>query len=249
MFLALLAAQVTAAGHLDLQLAQNLCNAAVTEAAADGGINDAVFRLFASRERLPLVRRYSVPQDVTLNVHVESLAGRLNPNVASPALLRALLEELGVGAQRAASLTDAIRDWSTPGQVPRPHGAKAAEYRADGRIYGPPGAPFRSLDELGLVLGMTPELLDRLRPHLTVWWEADPDAAVADPVVLRALHSLGMDEERASTGQPGAGRVVDITAEAIAPGGSRFVRHAVVTTLAGGSRGQLWRQLEWNSAN
>ena len=51
--------------------------------------------------------------------------------------------------------------------MPRPGGAKARQYRAVGRAYGQPSAPFRGIDELGPVLGMTSVLLERLRPHLS----------------------------------------------------------------------------------
>jgi general secretion pathway protein K len=61
------------------------------------------------------------------------------------------------------------------------------EYQAAGLHYGPPGEPLESIDELGRVRGMTPGLLEALRPHLTLFGPAVPDAATADSVVARAM--------------------------------------------------------------
>ena len=76
------------------------------------------------------------------------------------------------------------RGLADAGPHPSPHGAKAAQYRAAGMTYGPPGRPFENLDELGYVLGMTKPLLAALKPHLTLWSTSDPDPAAADAVYL-----------------------------------------------------------------
>ena len=69
----------------------------------------------------------------------------------------------------------------------RGQGLIAARYAAAGRDYAPSGAPFASPDELGAVLGMTPDLLARLKPHLTVFTDGDPSTATQDVVVAQAL--------------------------------------------------------------
>ena len=117
-----------------------------------------------------------------------------------------------------------------------------AEYRAAGRNYGPPGTPFRTTEELGLVLGMTPDLLARLSPHVSVLQDNEPDPAIADPIVLSALQKAGLagDVRRA----PSAGRVVAITAVANTPGGGRFARRATVR-LGASPTGKLFQILDW----
>src|SRR5262249_50005264 len=47
-----------------------------------------------------------------------------------------------------------------------------------------------TIDELGLVPGMTHDLLLRLKPHLTLYSNYDPDASTRDPVVARAIGAL-----------------------------------------------------------
>lgn len=242
--LALLGTHVVATGRTEALLASNLRDAAMAEAAADGAVHRTLFNLLGlGTTRWPPQGRFRVMLGgVPVDVAVENLTGRVNPNTAAPELMRAVLRGVGVEGDRAAALADAIADWRAPGPK-RPHGAQAAEYRAAGRDYGPAGRPFRSLDELGAVLGMTPDLLARLRPHLTLWWESDPDPAFADPVVTAALSSLG--EIGPSTG--GAARPVQavaIRATAAGPGGARFTREADAI-LNAGNPGTDWRILTW----
>lgn len=246
--LALLATRITAAGRSETQIGANLRDAAVTEAAADGAVHEALFHLLASGERrwTPDGRRRVAFPSASVDVSIENLAGRVNLNTASAELLRALLDALRVEPHQAASLPAAIVDWRAPGQRRGSYGAKSLQYQAAGRDYGPPGAPFQTVDELGDVLGMTPALLARLRPHLTTWGENDPDPAFADPLVLAALRTLG----NAATpgGDNSDALVLAITADANGPAGSHFVRHAVVE-IAPSPRGKSWRMLEWTASS
>jgi general secretion pathway protein K len=109
-------------------------------------------------------------------------------------------------------------------------------YRTAGLAYGPPGKPFRSLDELGAVRGMTPALLAALTPYLSLFATGDPDAADAAPVVLAAM--------RAATGRAPPS-VVRITAAAAGPNGIRFTRRAVLALNR--RNAALVRVLSWNA--
>ena len=246
--LALLVTRITASGRTEAQVAANLRDSAVAEAAADAAANVTLFHLlaFGSQRWAPAGHHRLLVAGADVDVTVENLAGRVNLNTASPALLGALLDVLGVQPYQAASLAAAILDWHMPSQRPHPGGAKAPQYWAAGRDYGPPGAPFRSIDELGDVLGMTPELLQRLRPHVTAWGEGNPDPEFADPVVLTALRELG----KGAVLPGGTGSdilVVAITAAASGPSGSRFVRQAIVE-IAPVPHGKPWRILAWASS-
>ncbi len=101
-----------------------------------------------------------------------------------------------------------------------------AAYRAAGLNYGPAGAPFRSLDEVGAVLGMTPDLLKRVRPYLSLYANTTPDPAIAAPPVLAAMRvAFGSGALPSSSGAPSA---VEIAAVAAGPNGTRFARHAIL---------------------
>jgi general secretion pathway protein K len=150
---------------------------------------------------------------------------------------------LGAGPAEAERVAAAIADWRTPGQVPRPNGAKAAQYRAEGRDYGPPGAPFESLDELQDVRGVTPPMLRALLPYLTLYADRDPIPALAPPVVAAALGDLGV---RGGRGPADAGDVFRITAAAAGRDGVLVVRSATVK-LGLSNNGKAWRVLSWET--
>jgi general secretion pathway protein K len=89
-------------------------------------------------------------------------------NTAGIPLLHALLVGLGEPAERAAQLADAIFDYRDADDKRMANGAENAEYRAAGTGWLPKNGPLQSLDELGQVHGMTPELQARMRPYITV---------------------------------------------------------------------------------
>ena len=136
-------------------------------------------------------------------VRVEDENDKVNPNFAPVELLQALLVRLEVSPFVATKLAAAIVDWRTTRPQARALGMRASQnsaagpaehpnsmapqYLAAGRDYLPPGKFFETVDELGAVLGMTPALLGRLQPHLTLFSDSDPDASTTDPVVAAAV--------------------------------------------------------------
>lgn len=229
-FLALLGTQIVAAGRSDTQLATNLRQNAVLAQAADGAVAHAVFMLQAARDPswqpdgvARQVRIGTVP--VTLSISNES--DRININTASGSLLRALAIEAGESSAAADRLAAAILDWRTSGAVARPNGAKSPAYLAAGRAYGPPGTPFESTEELNDVLGMTPELYQRLAPHVTVLTDSDPDMSTRDAVVARALTDVAGVADDTGTGAPAAAPVFRIDAVATGQAGGRYAESVV----------------------
>ena len=249
--LALLGTHVTATGRAEVQLAANLRGAAAAEAAADGALHQAIFHLLdpSPRRWRPdgVPREIASPGGAAATVRIESEQGKINPNFAPAGLLQALLPLLGVEPRTAASLAASILDWRTAGSRPRPGGAKEPEYRAAGRDYAPPGRPFESLEELGLVLGMPPELLARLTPFLSIYQGGDPDLRFAHPVVAQALaDAAGRGGDIEVEAESNTVPVVVITAAAALPGGARFTRQAHVR-LGPGARRRAWQILSWRA--
>jgi len=227
--LALIGTRITAAGHAEAQLATNLRANAIAEAAADGAVFEAVFHFMdGSAGHWPangLAHRVAMPQ-AQVAVTLADESSKISLNNAPPPLLRGLLRVLGVNRQLAAVLTDQIVDWRSRSPIPHSLGAKWPQYKAAGRDWGPPSRPFRTVDELGMVLSMTPEILDRLRPYLSPYTYSTPKPDVAQPVIGAALAdaaargaaSLGFDVEP----------TLAITASAVSAGGGRFTRRAVI---------------------
>jgi general secretion pathway protein K len=193
--IAFITAHVTASGRTEIRIAGNLAANAAALAAADGAIYQAIFNLSDPRPE----RRWALDaaaheieigrSRVTLRLEDED--ARVNPSLASPALLEALLRVLGSDPGSAAGLANAIAEWVGSGTPRRPPVVALAEYQASGLDYGPPGTLLESLDELARVRGMTPALLAALRPHLTLFGSPNPNRADADPEVAAALALLG----------------------------------------------------------
>jgi len=223
----------------DTQRARSLLDAAMLEAAADGAVQQAIFAT------LDTSGQHWAPDGVVhmirsaralISVRIESETDKINPNTASPELLVALLRAVGAPPETAAVVADSIVEWRQAIGVPGRPNATVIRYVAAGREYGPSGAPFTSLDQLGAVLDMTPDLLVRLRPHMTVFTDADPDASTHDPVVAQALATVGETDTESSEDR--LGDVVSIIADARGPEGARFDVHVIARTNAeaGGRR-------------
>ncbi len=236
--------QVTAAGRSEADLAGNLRRAASLRAQTDGVVHLAIFHLLdpAAPWAADGADHIVALAGATATVRIIDEAGKINPNLATPGILAGLLRAVGQGADDADRIADAIVQWRYPSATAAGVGEDAQRYRAAGRDYAPPHASFQSVAEIGLVLGMTPELLAQLAPHLTLQTDNDTDARVADPVVRRALALAGI---AAQTGPVPPPRVITITAAATA-GDARFGRRAVVS-LNGDRAGRLFRIVEWGS--
>ncbi len=244
--LTLITTRLVAGGRDDARLAFNLRSAAEAEMLADAAVHEALFRLLnPSDTGWPAdgsVRSFNLPGG-TVRLRIADQSGLVNPNQAGEALLQALLRGVGADSGTARSVAAAIMDWRFPGAQARPFGAKAPEYQAAGLGYAPPEAPFQSVNEVGLVLGMTPSLLARLAPHLTVFYVGDPNPAAADPVVLQALRQA-TEQIPAGAARQAAEQTVAVTADARSRSGGRFVREAVLRVGAVG-QGRLYTVLDW----
>ncbi len=124
-----------------------------------------------------------------ISVRVQDERGRYDLNVVDDATLRELVHEAGVEEPTVEALTDRILDWRTKsdGSLSRLHGATDADYATAGVPWRPRHGPFQSVDELQLVLGLTPAIFARIRPALTVYTDApqiDPQIAPAIPQKL-----------------------------------------------------------------
>ena len=194
-FLVLIAAvgsYLMANARTETAIARNIRAAAAAEALADAGVAQTVFNLSdtvpTNRWKLDGTPHRFRLLDGAVTVRVVDETAKINPNRASDALLASLFEAVGVERGRARRLGAAVADWVGPETMARPVGAKLAEYETAGRRYGPPNAPLETLDDLQLVLGMTPEIFTAVRPYLTIYTQREaPEPRNAPPIVQRAL--------------------------------------------------------------
>jgi general secretion pathway protein K len=247
--IAFIVAHLTATGRTEIRIASNLVANAVAEAAADGAIFASTFNLSDPQpeQRWPVDgnARELVIGNSRVLVRLEDEAWWINPNLASPALLEALLRATGSDAESARRLAGAISEWVGSAPAPRAPSVRLAEYRAAGLDYGAPVAPLETLDELDRVLGMTPVTFAAIRPHLTLFGPPQPSAATADPVVAAALAESSQAAVAPSASQPPPDLLTTrITATAFGPNNARAIRSAIVRfgpILPGGYEILAWR--------
>jgi general secretion pathway protein K len=227
-FLAFLMTQILANSRTALGLASNLRAAAQARAADDGAINAAIFHaLAAGNDNWPAdnTPRAVTIGAITVTIRIENLAGRVNPNIASGALLTGLLRAVGAPSNTAAQLAQNILDWRSPAPSLQAAAALADTYRAAGLPYGPPATQFADLDQLSDVLGFTPALLAQLKPHMSLYQPGDPDPAAADPIVRQAIAAANTTNPT-GTGYEGAPAV---RIAACATGPAKICRNATVS--------------------
>ncbi|GBR32538.1 general secretion pathway protein K [Komagataeibacter oboediens DSM 11826] len=246
--LSFLAFAIASAGRGQMRTTDLLRLHARLQQEADGGIWEAAFHLldtsaghWGADGTDHLIRH----GNTRLDLRITSEAGKINPNIASTGLLLALLRATGLDMHEAQALTLNIRAWRFPASsdsIVLPGGPAA--YAAAGLPYGPPGAPFQSVGELRLVLGMTPVIAAQLIPHLSIYWDDGPIVEHADPVVRQVVINAG--HTFPTGGMARAEQVVSIESAAQDGSGARAFRHAIIMKAPADNAAAPVRVLEWD---
>ena len=146
-FLSLLGTALVAAGRQETQRSRNLLDSALAEARADGAVQQAIYALLdpsPARWRPDGSRHVLRSGHYRIEVRLDDENGKINPNFAPVEMLQALLAQLGVPNQDATKLAAAIDRWRTPG-------GQTVQVASTQPLALPSGAPFETLDELGLL--------------------------------------------------------------------------------------------------
>ncbi len=239
--LGLLGSTITASGRSEARIAANLLAAANAQAAADGAVAVAAYHLLDNSDQHwaanGAARQVRIG-DSLVTLRMEDQRGKIDPNDATAGLMAALLRQLGLSDEAATALGASILDW----RVANDSGTAAA-YTAAGHPFGPPHEPFESIDELGLVLGMTPQLLALLRPHLSLYIEQTPALAQADPVVQAAIADAVKRDQLTLNEDQDAGPLIVLVTAAARTRGALFTRTALLRM--NGIANQPYEVLEW----
>lgn len=262
--LTVIASSFLYAMRTDTKVVSNEMSRARANAAAEAAVHRAVFELYKPPS---LTDRWQSDgathewryQDATVTVSLTDESAKIDINAASEQLMRSLLLSQGLNEEEAAGLTDAMADWRDADPLKRARGAEESEYAAAGRKYKPANAPFQTIEELKLVLGMTPDLYQRLEPLITTYSrQPGINSQIASRDVLRAIPGATdqlvdaylQQRELARTSrtfvppfQPalpfqagGSGFVVGIRAMATLDDGTVFIRDAVSLRAANPKR-------------
>ena len=119
---------------------------------------------------------YPVSDEATVSISIVDEDGRFNLNklvdtagnahVVTRERFRSLLTNLDI--DDPVALSDALIDWIDSRDDTSPHGAENAWYQRLAQPLACKNAPLDTVDELLLVKGFTPEIVQRLTPFVTV---------------------------------------------------------------------------------
>jgi len=148
-----------------------------------------------TREDTALLDREIRPGE-RLRVRIRGEGGRFNINQLLAAQDTVVLKNLfilwGLSNDEADVLLDRLIDWVDNDIGRRLNGAEKAEYEAAGIVDAPANRPFRSVDEMGRVLGM--DALVAVHPGwreaFTIFGDGKIDVNEADSDVLQAATGL-----------------------------------------------------------
>jgi general secretion pathway protein K len=257
MLLTVIAGSFVFSMRTDTALAVNARSTAQAEAYADAGIQRGIYELFkpasdrTSWTHNQAYYRWRYGDAAYIDIRLADLSGKIDLNRAPFTVLQRLISGTGIKEEDASILIDRIRDWMDTDDQTRENGAEFKEYRAEGFSYGPTNGPFQVLDELELVLGMTPQLYARLKDSLTVNSHEsgiNPELAsrdvllaipgvneeIADNYILLRQEALASGqqipelEEAKRTLARYSGVVYSVRATAVMNDGAVFIREAVV---------------------
>ncbi|MEJ2509795.1 MAG: type II secretion system protein GspK [Gammaproteobacteria bacterium] len=208
--LTLVGASLTSAVRTEIALAGQRVTELQGRAAAEGAIYLAVQRLlFPNLDTVWPTDGSAFTQTVgetEVRVQVFDEAGRVDLNMAGPELLGGLFRAVEVADEQADAIVDAIMDWRDVDSLRRLNGAEDRDYAAAGLAYGAKDADFESVDELRMVLGMTPEIFAAVRDAVTVHHRhAWVNPAVASRPVLLAIPGIDASAVDAYLEARGAG--------------------------------------------
>ncbi|MDD4617000.1 MAG: type II secretion system protein GspK [Alphaproteobacteria bacterium] len=167
-----------AAGMLRLRetashLEHNARHRAELALAAQSGINRAILGILDTRadkrwrvDNVPIQFTFN---GVPLTISIQDESGKIDLNAADKDVLTRLFRSTDLKSDEISALVDRVLDWRESNDLKHLNGANTEDYRASNAAHRPRHGPFQSVNELKLVLGITPDLFRRLEPAVTVY--------------------------------------------------------------------------------
>jgi general secretion pathway protein K len=184
----------------DARAARNAALIARADALAAAAVSRALYETFKPPGMADAWRRDEAPRQWTfdgavVSVRLSDESAKIDINTANDELLRSLFRLAGLGQEDAAKLVDAVLDWRDPDSFRRPNGAEEPEYAQAGLKGRPANYAFQSTEELQLVLGMRPEVYQRIASMITVHSrQPGVNPHLASRSVLLALPSVTAEQ-------------------------------------------------------
>lgn len=202
--------------------------------------------------------------DSKVGISIIAENGKVDINAATPDILANLFIAAGVDQNHAGELAQSVINWRSFAVSPQQAAERKAAYTAAGRDYGPRSGPFASLDELQMVLGMSPALYEAIAPYITIWsGRTSPDPNTAPLLDLATLPGMNMQQAQAmianrtaaaAAANPVAGLgnngITDsIRSEAVLADGTRAVLRVTVRLQGYRPGSQSFAVLRWQEGD
>ena len=215
-FLAVIAGSVSYQARASLGIAKNVVASFKTKHAAEGAMLLSIHKLINRGELQGYVLKnpnYNYEIDnLFVSISVTDESGKVDINLAPIDLIKSLFIAVGLDEKRSALIAGAVGDWRDQDNLKRVDGAEDQDYAASGLTYEAKDDEFDSIDELSLVLGMTPEIFNKVRPYVTVYaQDLGVNTALASSVVKNAVRGVvdsGFSEEQSSDYVTGTGGLI-----------------------------------------
>jgi general secretion pathway protein K len=202
-----------------------------------------------------------------ITVTFRSEAARVDLNAAPKGLLSGLMIGLGAAPSDAAGYADRILAWRAPTEL-GDDDPENSFYRTSGVVYIPRHAPFPEPEELWLVKGIPPLMVESMLPFVTVFSNlATINILDAAPQVVAALPGMTPENLQAVLAQRGdpaldPQSLLGMVGEGATLAGSRASRITVAVEFGSGRRGgaevvillleggdEPYRVLSWRNAS
>lgn len=241
-FLAVIAGSVSYQARASLGLATNIVAGFKTKHAAEGTLLLTIDKLI-KRDELQSFKlnksnfSYEL-DDLIVSVEVVDESGKIDLNLASVDLIRSLFFSVGVDEKVSSSIADAIADWRDKDNLKRAVGAEDQDYAAKGLLYEAKDDEFDSIEELSLVLGVTPEIFNRVKPFVTVYAQdigvnTDLASSTVRKAVQNVIGTSNSEETSSDYISSTGGLIYTLRAKATAPSGMSTIITSIVRLQRG----------------
>ena len=130
-------------------------------------------------------------QDAIIRVRVLSEQGKIDINKANEVLLTEMMKSTALELDKQQEIVSAILDWRDQDDLVHTNGAEKQQYQDADLSYQPANNDFQLIDELQMVLGVTTELYQQLKPLVTVYSkQAQVNLKKASKEVIQAIGNL-----------------------------------------------------------
>jgi general secretion pathway protein K len=197
----------------------------------------------------------------TVVVSATGEGGKVDINTAMPEVLQGLFHAAGMEQAQAQLLASHVVEWRNAVAVAADAATQRDAYTAAGRSYGPRHGPFASVEELQMVLGMTPAIYRQVAPAVTIWsGNPSPDPNTAPPLALAAIPGMTPQQMSAihaarlrNANDPSLvlnnGTTHSIRSEATLADGTRAVLRATIRFQPTNTGAQPYAVLRWQEGD